>query len=840
MGDLLRIVRLPDPKRPVVLRDIADNVTYFPWRDPPIAITAPPEQAIRAQIERRYGGSRQVGAIHENASLARKIRIKGATADACILALEAIIAETEDHAGKYLEWRPDGATRSTYYELRGTATRDFEYAWATFAQGKALSTTLNFPIAPLSRGPALDIYDPFDVDSLADYTFDTGGGTIAVDPATRRLVPSTTAIKRFWHSARGHRCDDFQVTLMFRTGATGGTGIVRLGKRLDAANRIMVNLVSGFLGASTTDAGAESAGKGSNAAPALAANTTYWLRFRMEGNVVHGELFTAEPTPMGAPAAASLYQLSAADAVKFSDGVLGDAIVGLDAVPVDWRFGDLRIEPYTHRNRSLPESILLRGVPGTAPPAADLVITPSGGTSPPIFGLLAWTKRAALHNLVWNGGFEEDIDGWAVGGAYAQGAGVSLARVTTAGAAKYGSAALAITVPATIESGAHFPLYRRFKAGVTYTVSAWVRSPALTDAAQIYIAHPGGAGSSTGSVTLSTTHQLVTTTWTPGADIDRADLVIRHAPATAGVIHVDGVMAYEGTNAPTLGKHSEGQGAYPPFGILEAEACDPGALSTWAITADAAYLGGYGLKVTTSGAGSAAAEWYIDPSLLSADDFLSDELDIEVLARLQLHPSVVSPKLVLSARSELGADFGQERYATPHEATGKLLTIPTGGSAVFRPVKLGALRLDRTSETRTKLRIAGSWQAGSSGVVGLDYLWLVAQRSRAGSKTGVANDSGFPRFVASTAETTKTIGSDLKGYVAKPPRAPSRDHGLGGSLIELPAPTPGQASVDIELLAKLSSLVVDDPTANGSTEQLAHTATVHVAVVPRYFLARGG
>jgi hypothetical protein len=39
---------------------------------------------------------------------------------------------------------------------------------------------------------------------------------------------------------------------------------------------------------------------------------------------------------------------------------------------------------------------------------------------------------------------------------------------------------------------------------------------------------------------------------------------------------------------------------------------------------------------------------------------------------------------------------------------------------------------------------------------------------------------------------------------------------------------------------KLSSLVPDDPTSDATSEQLAHTATVHVAVTPRWQLLRSG
>lgn len=484
----------------------------------------------------------------------------------------------------------------------------------------------------------------------------------------------------------------------------------------------------------------------------------------------------------------------------------------------------------TFASQSLPELLKLgTTIPGDAPALAEVAITASGGSAPPVSALIGWAERSAAHNLVWNGDFETDEDGWAVGGAYASAAGASIARVTTGGSMKYGSAALAITVPATIESGAHFPLYRRFKAGVTYTVSAWVRSPALTDTAQIYIAHPGGAGSSPGQVTLSATHQLVTTTWTPGADIDRADLVIRHAPATAGTIHVDGAMAYEGTTAPTLSTQIEGRGAVPPFGIIQAEACDTGSLSTWAVTSDADYLVGSGLQATTSGAGTASAEYLIDPALLVRDDYSQGDVEVVVYARVELASSVVSPKLVLSARPDAGTSFGTERYSNEWQSAGKLLTLPSSGTR-FRPVRLGTLPLlsDPSAPVRWRLKVAASWAAGSSGTFGLDYLWLVTARAHALSPDAKPNDATYPDFIPSTAATVKTIRSDLSGAIAASGQNAHPDHGLGGSLLELP---PG----NVDVLVKLSSLVPDDPTSDATSEQLAHTGSaVALTVTPRW------
>ncbi len=267
-----------------------------------------------------------------------------------------------------------------------------------------------------------------------------------------------------------------------------------------------------------------------------------------------------------------------------------------------------------------------------------------------------------------------------------------------------------------------------------------------------------------------------------------------------------------------------------PFGVLEAEAC--ASSTTWAVTGDGDYRGSSGLQATTAGAGSANAVFPIDPSTLAADAFSHGEVTVEVWARIELASTVVSPRMFLSLRPFTGLSFGAEQYSSEWGAAGKLITVPSSGTR-FRFVKLGTLNLpvDAAQPLKHSLVIAASWAAGSSGTFGSDYLVLVPARQRALSPSSKPNDATYPDFIASTGATTKTIRHDLSGRVASGAGNPGRDSGLGGSLLELP---PG----NIDMLIKLSSLVPDDPTADATTEQLAHTGvTGTVRVTPRVWLA---
>lgn len=269
-----------------------------------------------------------------------------------------------------------------------------------------------------------------------------------------------------------------------------------------------------------------------------------------------------------------------------------------------------------------------------------------------------------------------------------------------------------------------------------------------------------------------------------------------------------------------------------PFGIIEAETA--ASLTAWAaIGTDATYRGSNGIRVATSGAGTAQASYTIDPSVMTVDDFAFGEIDFEVWVRYEIAVGVVAPNLKASLLAQNNAVFANA-YASPYGSAGKTVVLPSAGT-VKRFTRLGVITagVDPSQAAAARLVIDGAWAAGSTGNFGLDYLVLVPVRSRACSKSGVANDGTYPRFIGSTSSISKTIrGNDLSGLVGLGAGAKSHHSGIGGSLIELP---PG----NVDLLIKLSSLVPDDPTVDATTEALAHSSvTGTVVITPRVWLAK--
>lgn len=268
-----------------------------------------------------------------------------------------------------------------------------------------------------------------------------------------------------------------------------------------------------------------------------------------------------------------------------------------------------------------------------------------------------------------------------------------------------------------------------------------------------------------------------------------------------------------------------------PFGIIDAATSTT--YSGWAPVADANYRSGTGMKVTTSGAGTARAQFTVDPSTLAPDDFSGDEIAIEMWARVELASTLVAPRMFLSGNPFQSTAFTLAQHSIEFGSVGKLLTAPSSGTH-FRFVKLGTLNLpiDAAAAREHYIDISASWATGSSGTFGLDYVVMVPARQRALSPSSKPNDSAYPKFIGSTATATKTIRSDLSGKIAASTGNAARSSGLGGSLLELP---PGQ----VDLMVKLSSLVADDPTLDASSEQLAHSGTTgELRVTPRYWLAR--
>jgi hypothetical protein len=163
MADILRIVELrDDASAPRVIINLSDAANVFPVRDS-FSVTAPQASSSTVQPGGRWGGERVVSETHGNASIVVRLLVRGSTKDDSLGRISALMAATDRRwRGWYVEWRPDGATRSTFYEMRAAAQWELGYRWIIYQATGAIELGLTIPVAPLALGPPMDVYENFD------------------------------------------------------------------------------------------------------------------------------------------------------------------------------------------------------------------------------------------------------------------------------------------------------------------------------------------------------------------------------------------------------------------------------------------------------------------------------------------------------------------------------------------------------------------------------------------------------------------------------------------------------------------------------------------------------
>lgn len=374
-----------------VIRELNDGAVAALVRDT-LKFTPASPQTILAKSGVRHGGGLPVAQTHDNASCEFELYINNGTAPASLTLLDDIASDLDEIIiPRYLEWRPEGSTVSLYFPLRGPGVVENLYRWIEFQGTRTLHAKFTCTVAPLAEGDRMEIRDDFATNTIADYTFDAGAGTVSVSGGT--LLPSTTAAKRLIHTGRGYNYGDSQLTVKVTTGASVASHETMLIlRRTDANNYLAAGFTSSggsfgiwkVIGGVTTNLVAGVA--------SLAASTNYWLRFRAEGNDLVFEYFTVDPAPTTTATAGFNYTLTGTDITALGAAVVGKPGLRISPGGTDWRYDDFTVEPYTYKDETMPNRIALNGpIPGTAPAKVDVAIT-NGNTVIP-FALLAWAQR---------------------------------------------------------------------------------------------------------------------------------------------------------------------------------------------------------------------------------------------------------------------------------------------------------------------------------------------------------------------------------------------------------------------------------------------------------------
>lgn len=307
-------------------------------------------------------------------------------------ALRAVIQQLREaeklaaDGGLPIQWTPQGGARTmTIYALSGNID-ELEIAIATgwFTKNPVVPVTI---IArPFLYGQKVTtVTDNFSTDTLAagDWSLDIASN-VAV---TSGVLQFTTTGVRHGLYTRQTYYDDW-TTIKLTTGATVTSWSLRaIGKATDASNYICAQITQGgTLGIVKVVGGAGSFVGPTATVTAPSANTSYWLRHRIEGNVMTAEWWTSPPTPTGTPAGTTTATLAGADATTYGVGVPGKSgwrMVAGDAVG-GWSLDDIQIAPYVYLEATTDPFLItppIYGIKGDVPAEGELLLTERSNVS---------------------------------------------------------------------------------------------------------------------------------------------------------------------------------------------------------------------------------------------------------------------------------------------------------------------------------------------------------------------------------------------------------------------------------------------------------------------------
>lgn len=187
-----------------------------------------------------------------------------------------------------------------------------------------------------------DIDDNFADNTLLDYTFDAGSGTLSISGSA--LVPSSTAAKRLRHNSRPLFRRDALQTLQFTSGTTiAGSSTCLAGRWLADGSFIYGEVTDTALRIRKRSSGGTLTTLASTAIT-LVVSTTYWMRFQHIGDNLTAEWWGSAPSAWATPSASVVYELSGSDQTTWGAGVRGNVGLFLTPGSTDWTYNDYSVQ----------------------------------------------------------------------------------------------------------------------------------------------------------------------------------------------------------------------------------------------------------------------------------------------------------------------------------------------------------------------------------------------------------------------------------------------------------------------------------------------------------------
>jgi hypothetical protein len=327
----------------------------------------------------------------ETREIVAKLRVGGAgvTMDQALAQIGALVdkleeAERQDN-GLPLVWTPANASKSTtFYVLTGEIEDlpvSIEAGWlAAFPV-----VTVHFYCKPYGYGPRFGTeIEDFSVNTLGNYTglisplanLTVTGGVLKSNgtaPTSEYHLHRTSGVSY----PNGYY--DNQQTVKWTVGALTSAQVagVRL-KSIDTNNAIEVflhdNATASFYGIRTRVAGVVT-NRVLNATTRFVAGSSYWVRGRVEGNVVYVELWTSAPTATGTPAASASWTLTGSEITALGQGVAGYAGLIFTPVNTSASLDDWTVEPNVWVSSNPIVTGTIPGIPGDVPAEVNYYLT---------------------------------------------------------------------------------------------------------------------------------------------------------------------------------------------------------------------------------------------------------------------------------------------------------------------------------------------------------------------------------------------------------------------------------------------------------------------------------
>lgn len=411
-ADRFRIVEIDsNTGQPSLILNLEDYTgtsgRYYKERDT-FAYTPPTAQAPTVAQGGWRGGQRAVSVTHDNGTLAATFRVaadpsSNPTPDKSIAAANDLVRTIDEVAfrpNRYVEWRPVGATKSSFFEIRGPGTWAPTWSARRFESIQSFTITVSYPVAPYALDLPMRFIDPVGIDSYArEWSQMVGSAPTVIN---YRLTPAA-GDSRFINTRHVYASSErvavrFQlptvpataqwIGVIFRLSVADSN--VYLAGRIRANTTPQIDLVKGNTGGTQT-------ALGTPVSVALTAAERNWLSARIEGNVVVVEYFKnaddfASIDSM-APTNTFTYTLTGGDITNFgadSNGIpVAAGRVGLyfedaDATSGNRPFvyggtgdnlGGFWVEPAYFSSRAVPVNLNVWNVPGDLPPQVDVELT---------------------------------------------------------------------------------------------------------------------------------------------------------------------------------------------------------------------------------------------------------------------------------------------------------------------------------------------------------------------------------------------------------------------------------------------------------------------------------